>query len=65
MGTKTDKIVERVLRTNARLPLPVLHGIANLIGSLLAIIPGKRVATCKTNIKVCFPDLSGYQQGRL
>ena len=65
MGTKTDRIAEWVLRTNARLPLPVLHGIANLIGSLLAIIPGKRVATCHTNIKACFPELSAFQQRRL
>ena len=62
MGTNTDRIAEMVLRTNARLPLPVLHGIANLIGSLLAIIPGKRVATCHTNIKACFPELSPYKQ---
>ena len=65
MGTKTDRIAEWVLRTNARLPLPVLHGIANLIGSLLAIIPGKRVATCHTNIKACFPELSAFKQRRL
>ena len=65
MGTKTDRIAEWVLRTNARLPLPVLHGIANLIGSLLAIIPGKRVATCHTNIKACFPEFSAFQQRRL
>jgi KDO2-lipid IV(A) lauroyltransferase len=65
MGTKTDRIAEWVLRTNARLPLPVLHGIANLIGSLMAIIPGKRVATCHTNIKACFPELSPFQQRRL
>jgi len=65
MGTKTDRIAEWVLRTNARLPLPVLHGIANLIGSLLAIIPGKRLATCQANIKACFPELSAFEQRRL
>jgi KDO2-lipid IV(A) lauroyltransferase len=31
MGTKTDRIAEWVLRANARLPLPVLHGIARLM----------------------------------
>jgi KDO2-lipid IV(A) lauroyltransferase len=65
MGTKTDRIAEWVLRANARLPLPVLHGIANIIGSLMVIIPGKRVATCHTNIKTCFPELSPFQQRRL
>jgi KDO2-lipid IV(A) lauroyltransferase len=65
MGTRTDRIAEWVLRTNARLPLFVLHTIGNLLGSLLAIIPGKRVATCHTNIRACFPELSSSQQKRL
>ena len=65
MGTKTDKIAELILRANARLPLPVLHVMGNLIGSLLAIIPGKRVATCQTNIAACFPELSSASQRRL
>lgn len=65
MGTTTDRIAEWILRANARLPLPVLHTMGNLIGSLLAIIPGKRVATCHTNIKACFPELSAYRQRRL
>ncbi|MFW2440633.1 MAG: lysophospholipid acyltransferase family protein [Arenicellales bacterium] len=65
MGTKTDRVAEWVLRTNARLPLPVLHGIANLLGSLMAIIPGKRLATCQANIKACFPELSDFEQRRL
>jgi len=54
-----------LLRTNAKLPLPVLHAIGNIIGSLLAIIPGKRLATCRTNIKACFPELSDFEQRRL
>ena len=65
MGTSTDRIAEWILRANARLPLPVLHNIGNLIGSLIAIIPGKRVATCRTNIEACFPELSAYRQRRL
>ncbi|MGB5765560.1 MAG: hypothetical protein WBM38_02385, partial [Arenicellales bacterium] len=65
MGTRTDRIAEWVLRTNARLPLFVLHTIGNLLGSLLAIIPGKRVATCHTINRACFPELSSSQQKRL
>jgi KDO2-lipid IV(A) lauroyltransferase len=65
MGIRTDRIAEWVLRTNARLPLFVLHTIGNLIGSLLAIIPGKRVTTCHTNIRACFPELSASRQRRL
>ncbi|NOY16019.1 MAG: lysophospholipid acyltransferase family protein [Gammaproteobacteria bacterium] len=65
MSTRTDRIAETVLRTNARLPLSVLHTIGNIFGSLLLILPGKRVATCRTNIESCFPELSRNSQRRL
>lgn len=65
MGTQTDRIAEWLLRTNARLPLPVLHMVGNAIGTLLALIPGKRLSTCRTNIRLCFPELSPAQQRRL
>ncbi len=65
MSNRSDKIVELLLRTNARLPLAVLHSLGNFIGSLMAIIPSKRVATCQANIKACFPELSNSQRKRL
>jgi len=65
MSIRSDKIVELLLRTNARLPLAVLHSLGNFIGSLMAIIPSKRVATCQANIKACFPELSSSQRKRL
>jgi len=65
MGTKTDSIAEWVLRTSACLPLPVLHTIGFLIGSLLGVLPGKRVATCQTNINSCFPELPAHMRQRL
>ncbi len=65
MGTKTDRIAEWVLRTNARLPLPVLHSIGNILGSMLSILPGKRIATCRKNIQACFPELSRFRQQRM
>ncbi len=65
MSTRKDRIAETVLRTNARLPLSVLHTIGNIFGSLLVILPGKRVATCRANIETCFPELSRNSQRRL
>lgn len=65
MSARTDRIAELLLRTNARLPLPVLHSIGNVLGSLLAMLPGKRVATCLANIEACFPELSHSAQKRL
>ena len=58
MSSRTDKIAEWLLRANAHLPLPVLHGLGYLFGSLLAILPGKRLATCSRNIGLCFPEYS-------
>ncbi len=65
MSMRTEKVAELLLRTNAHLPLPVLHGIGNFIGSLLAIIPSKRVSTSQANIKACFPELTNSQRKRL
>jgi KDO2-lipid IV(A) lauroyltransferase len=65
MGTKIDRIAEWILRTNAHLPLPLLHVIGYFIGNLLSIIPSKRARTCRTNIEACFPELSAFEQRRL
>jgi KDO2-lipid IV(A) lauroyltransferase len=65
MAKHTDRIAECILRSNARLPLPLLHVLGNLLGSLLAIIPGKRLSTLNTNIRLCFPELTTRQQARL
>ncbi len=65
MSSRTDRIAEFVLRTNARLPLPVLHSIGNILGVLIALIPGKRIETSRRNIKACFPELSPSVQKRI
>jgi KDO2-lipid IV(A) lauroyltransferase len=38
------------------LPLPVLAGIGNLIGSLAAAVPNKRRRVAETNLRLCFPE---------
>jgi Kdo2-lipid IVA lauroyltransferase/acyltransferase len=38
------------------LPLPVLAGIGNLIGSLAAALPGKRRRVAEANLRLCFPE---------
>lgn len=47
------------------LPLPIIH----LIGAILAwgfiLVPNKRRSTIKTNLAICFPDLSPKQRSRL
>jgi KDO2-lipid IV(A) lauroyltransferase len=43
----------------------VLHLLGTLIGSLFWVVPNKRLSTCRTNIRRCFPELSRWQQQRL
>jgi len=38
------------------LPLPLLAGIGNLLGSLAAALPGKRRRVAETNLRLCFPE---------
>jgi len=62
MGERRDRIAERVLQTNARLPLVVLHALGNLVGTLATLIPNKRLATTRTNLAQCFPGLGKVQR---
>jgi KDO2-lipid IV(A) lauroyltransferase len=65
MSQITDRIAQWVLRANARLPLIINHALGSLIGTLATFIPNKRIATCRTNIQRCFPELSRREQNRL
>ena len=49
----------------AFLPLPVSHAIGSLAGLVLTWIPGRTRDTARTNIKLCFPELSPGKQRRL
>jgi Kdo2-lipid IVA lauroyltransferase/acyltransferase len=41
----------------ARLPLRVAHALGAALGSLLLVIPNRRVRTARTNVALCFPEL--------
>jgi len=46
------------------LPLPVLAGIGNLLGSLAAALPLKRRRVAETNLRLCFPEQSDAERAR-
>ena len=49
----------------ARLPLVVLHGLGNLIGWLLWLLPNGRRRAAFRNIELCLPQLSTAERRRL
>ena len=54
-----------LFRILSLLPLPLLHGLGNLLGWLLWLVPNKRRRTAATNIARCLPELSPREQSRL
>lgn len=49
----------------ARLPLPVLHGLGNLVGWLLWLLPNSRRRAAYANVALCLPQLSAAERSRL
>lgn len=65
MSQSSDRIAQWLLRANARLPLSFNHALGILVGTLFTWIPNKRITTCRTNIRRCFPELSTREQNKL
>jgi KDO2-lipid IV(A) lauroyltransferase len=65
MSLTRDRIAQWLLRANARLPLSFNHALGILIGTAFTWIPNKRIHTCRTNIRRCFPELSRREQNRM
>jgi KDO2-lipid IV(A) lauroyltransferase len=53
------------LRLGAALPLPLLHAIGHLTGTLLSIIPNRLRSTTVRHIQACFPEMSRPAQRQL
>jgi KDO2-lipid IV(A) lauroyltransferase len=49
----------------ALLPLRAAHALGAGIGALFGIIPNRRRRTSETNIRLCFPELTGAEQRAL
>ncbi len=51
-----------LLRLFAVLPLPLLHGLATLLGGLSWVIPNRRKRVALRNVERCFPEKSHEEQ---
>ena len=54
-----------ILHLGAWLPLPLLHAIGHLTGSLLGIIPNRLRSTTVRHIQACFPEMRRSAQRQL
>src|SRR3569623_3679011 len=46
------------------LPLPLQGALGNILGGLLALLPGKRRHVVATNLALCFPDTPKRERDR-
>ena len=58
-------IIRALLRFNSWLPLPVAHGIGVIIGSVVALLPGRPQKVARINLELCFPELGPDERRRL
>lgn len=49
----------------ARLPLRAAHALGTALGSLLLVVPNRRVRTAHTNVALCFPELDAPARAAL
>jgi KDO2-lipid IV(A) lauroyltransferase len=57
--------IKSILISCSWLPLPVIHMLGIVIGWGLLIFPGRVARDTKTNISLCFPELTRSRQRRL
>ncbi|MGD8429533.1 MAG: lysophospholipid acyltransferase family protein [Ectothiorhodospiraceae bacterium] len=53
---KLARAIDRLLRMLAPLPLPLLHGIGSLLGTLALLFPNDARHTARVNVEICFPQ---------
>ena len=58
-------LIKAILYLFAFLPLPVCHAIGSLVGVVLASLPGRTRDVARTNIDLCFPELTAAGRRRL
>jgi KDO2-lipid IV(A) lauroyltransferase len=54
-----------LLKLLALLPLPLLHGLGYLLGSLFALLPNRHRFISQRNLSLCYPDKGEYERARL
>ena len=59
------ELIAGLLRLMACFPLPLVHALGYVVGSLLSLFPNKLRRIAVTNLKLCFPDLPPSDRRRL
>ena len=57
--------IKALLHLFARFPLPLCHGLGTLTGWIISKLPNRIRAVTRSNIDLCFPDLSPWQRQQL
>jgi Kdo2-lipid IVA lauroyltransferase/acyltransferase len=58
-------LLKLLFRVFALLPLRAAHALGSALGSLLLVIPNRRVRTARINIDLCFPELDARSRRAL
>ncbi len=59
------KLIIAILRILSWIPLPILHGLAVIIGHFLYWLPNTLKRTAKINLSLCFPEMSLKERQKL
>lgn len=59
------KALSIILKTFSLMPLPLNHFVANVIATVLCIIPNRSLRIAKKNVQLCFPNLNAQAQTKM
>ena len=65
MKINKSKLIIAALKVLSWLPLPLLHGLAVIIGLALYWLPNSLQRTAAINLKLCFPELTDSERKQL
>lgn len=65
MSSAAFKLMQGTTRLFALSPLPLLHALGYLIGSLAALFPNRHRRATQRNLELCYPELSEPARARL
>src|SRR6516164_2425690 len=61
----TPTLLRWTLFVLGQLPLPLLHGLGWLLGSLLWLVPNGLRAVTRRHLELCFPERSPAERARI
>ncbi|MGH8529661.1 MAG: lysophospholipid acyltransferase family protein [Nevskiales bacterium] len=65
MSAINNQLLTGLLRGLGQFPLPVLHALGASLSVLFGLLPNRRLRRARINLRLCFPELSHAERGRL